>query len=153
MKKYNFDRIINRRGTDSLKWGIYKSGNITPHWVADMDFQSPPAIIDALHQRVEHGIFGYAHPPAELKEVTAKHNEFLKQNKDTVALVEERDGLLAENNDLKATIDFLKEKLENLQSENEGLVRDEILKWFLAGGGVFFLGLIIGKVSRRRKRF
>ncbi len=72
MKKFDFDILINRKGTDSLKWGLYKSNDITPHWVADMDFRSPPAIIDALHQRVEHGIFGYSLPPVELKEVIIK---------------------------------------------------------------------------------
>jgi cystathionine beta-lyase len=42
-------------------------------WVADMDFLSPPAVIEALHQRVEHGIFGYAQPPQELSEVICAH--------------------------------------------------------------------------------
>lgn len=48
----------NRQKTDSVKWGIY-GDDVLPLWVADMDFLSPPAVIEALKQRVEHGIFGY----------------------------------------------------------------------------------------------
>ncbi len=55
---YNFDQIIPRRGTNSLKWDTYPE-DVLPMWVADMDFQSPQAVIDALHQAVDHGIFGY----------------------------------------------------------------------------------------------
>ncbi|MCS6907173.1 MAG: putative C-S lyase, partial [Anaerolineales bacterium] len=54
----DFDQIIPRRGTNSLKWDTYPE-EILPMWVADMDFRSPQAVIDALHQAVEHGIFGY----------------------------------------------------------------------------------------------
>nr|WP_300004263.1 MalY/PatB family protein [Tissierella sp.] len=61
--KYNFDNIIKRKGTDSRKWNNltedYGSEDLLPMWVADMDFQSPPEVIDALKERVEHGIFGY----------------------------------------------------------------------------------------------
>ncbi|MGD9223889.1 MAG: aminotransferase class I/II-fold pyridoxal phosphate-dependent enzyme, partial [Desulfobacteraceae bacterium] len=56
---FDFDTIIDRRKTDSAKWRKYKSPDIIPMWVADMDFQSPPAVIEALRQRVEHGVFGY----------------------------------------------------------------------------------------------
>ncbi|MEY4939702.1 MAG: hypothetical protein RIQ93_1437 [Verrucomicrobiota bacterium] len=59
---FDFDTPPNRRGTDSQKWQKYAGRDVLPLWVADMDFQSPPAIIDALHRRVEHGIFGYARP-------------------------------------------------------------------------------------------
>ncbi|GAB4475789.1 MAG: PatB family C-S lyase [Anaerolineales bacterium] len=54
----NFDQIISRRGTDSLKWDSYPE-DVIPMWVADMDFRSPQAVIDALHRAVDHGIFGY----------------------------------------------------------------------------------------------
>lgn len=61
--KYNFDKLIDRKGTDSKKWNNltedYGSEDLLPMWVADMDFQSPPEVIDALKERVEHGIFGY----------------------------------------------------------------------------------------------
>lgn len=63
MKKYNFDQVINRQNTDSLKYGVLKErygrDDLLPLWVADMDFQSPPELIDALVKRCQHGIFGY----------------------------------------------------------------------------------------------
>ena len=60
---------INRRGTGALKWEKYAGRDIIPLWVADMDFASPPAVIEALHRRVEHGVFGYTGAPQELVEV------------------------------------------------------------------------------------
>lgn len=68
MSQFNFDQIIERRGTDSFKWGIYEQ-DVLPLWVADMDFLSPPAVMEALHRRVDHGVFGYALPMDELKQV------------------------------------------------------------------------------------
>jgi cysteine-S-conjugate beta-lyase len=59
--KYDFDRIIERRDTDSIKWGIYQD-DVIPLWVADMDFVSPDPIIKALQQRIDHGVFGYSRP-------------------------------------------------------------------------------------------
>jgi cystathionine beta-lyase len=56
--RYNFDEIVDRRNSGSYKWDTTAEG-VTPMWVADMDFRTAPAIIEALHQRVEHGIFGY----------------------------------------------------------------------------------------------
>ena len=66
--RYDFDRNIDRRGTDSYKWQKYDE-NVIPLWVADMDFVSAQPIVDALRQRVEHGVFGYGRPPAELNVV------------------------------------------------------------------------------------
>lgn len=60
--KYDFDRIVPRRGTNSTKWDS-RAADILPMWVADMDFQSPPAVIEALRRRVDHGIYGYSFPP------------------------------------------------------------------------------------------
>jgi cysteine-S-conjugate beta-lyase len=65
---YDFDEIIDRRGTSSEKWDRYCGRDIIPLWVADMDFRSPPAVIEALHERVEHGIFGYTAPPEGLNQ-------------------------------------------------------------------------------------
>jgi cysteine-S-conjugate beta-lyase len=56
---YNFDEVIPRRDTDSIKWNEFDA-DVLPLWVADMDFAAPAAVIQALHARVEHGIFGYA---------------------------------------------------------------------------------------------
>lgn len=54
---YNFSKMTNRYNTDSYKWDVGKDE--LPMWVADMDFETAPKIIEALHQRVDHGIFGY----------------------------------------------------------------------------------------------
>ena len=59
---FDFDTPVNRAGTDSQKWQKYAGRDVLPLWVADMDFPSPPAILEALHRRVDHGIFGYARP-------------------------------------------------------------------------------------------
>ena len=57
-----------RRNTDSEKWGTYEA-DVLPLWVADMDFTSPPAVIEALHQRVALGVFGYALESQLLKDL------------------------------------------------------------------------------------
>ncbi len=59
---FDFDTVVERRGTDSQKWQKYAGRDILPMWVADMDFKSPPAIIAALQERVAQGVFGYARP-------------------------------------------------------------------------------------------
>jgi len=56
--KYNFDQIINRRESESIKWNLYEE-DVLPLWVADTDFISPPSIVSSLRERVNHGIFGY----------------------------------------------------------------------------------------------
>jgi cystathionine beta-lyase len=63
-----FDREIDRRKSDSIKWNLYDS-DVLPMWVADMDFSAPNPVIQALQSRVEHGVFGYAGDPAELRAV------------------------------------------------------------------------------------
>lgn len=60
--KYDFDKTIDRRATNSYKWDSAPEGML-PMWVADMDFRTAPAIIDALQKRVAHGIFGYTRVP------------------------------------------------------------------------------------------
>ena len=60
---YDFDRRISRRGTDSYKWDSTTRDDVLPMWVADMDFQTAPVIVEALRRRVEHGIFGYTRVP------------------------------------------------------------------------------------------
>lgn len=66
MMSYNFDEIIDRRNTNSLKWDFAvqrgKNKDIRPFWVADMDFKIPTEITDAIKKRVDHGIFGYSEP-------------------------------------------------------------------------------------------
>ncbi|KAF2508105.1 MalY/PatB family protein [Flavobacterium foetidum] len=57
---YNFDEVINRRNTNSVKWDETDSPDILPMWVADMDFKTAPEIIQALENRISHGVFGYS---------------------------------------------------------------------------------------------
>lgn len=63
MFTFDFDTVINRRGTNSYKWDIVKEEDVIPLWVADMDFKAAPAILEALKKRVEHGVFGYTLVP------------------------------------------------------------------------------------------
>lgn len=70
---FDFDVVIDRSGTNSEKWDRYKGRDVIPLWVADMDFRSPPAVISALHERIEHGVFGYTSPPATLIEAVIDH--------------------------------------------------------------------------------
>ena len=61
--KYNFDEIIERQGTDCLKYDkreeFFGTDDILPMWIADMDFRAPECVYESLRQRVEHGIYGY----------------------------------------------------------------------------------------------
>ncbi len=63
---FDFDTVVDRRGTYSLQWDKYQEQDVIPLWLADMDFRSPPAVIAALQRRVEHGVFGYPSVPPEL---------------------------------------------------------------------------------------
>ena len=68
MTEYNFDEIIDRSGHHSAKWGAVDAGCL-PMWVADMDFRSPPAAINAMIERANHGVFGYTLDPPKLKDL------------------------------------------------------------------------------------
>ena len=57
--KYNFDELVERRGTNCVKWDESPSPDVIPLWVADMDFRVAPAIFEAVQKRAEHGVFGY----------------------------------------------------------------------------------------------
>ncbi|MCL1863755.1 MAG: pyridoxal phosphate-dependent aminotransferase [Defluviitaleaceae bacterium] len=62
----DFNRVVERRGTDSLKYdgavSHKKPADVLPLWVADMDFPAPQMVLDAIHERVAHGVFGYSEP-------------------------------------------------------------------------------------------
>ncbi len=73
---YDFDRIIDRRATNSSKWNLY-GPEVLPLWIADMDFPVPEPIQAALHRAVAHGIFGYEFPSKELRNVVAARLERL----------------------------------------------------------------------------
>ena len=63
MRMYDFDQLLNRRGSHSVKWDEPEQEGVIPMWVADMDFVAAPAIQEALRKRVEHGVFGYTLVP------------------------------------------------------------------------------------------
>jgi cystathionine beta-lyase len=61
MSKYDFDELVERRGTGCVKWDESPEDDVIPLWVADMDFKVAPAIQEAIRKRAEHGVFGYTH--------------------------------------------------------------------------------------------
>jgi len=67
--KFDFDRVVDRTGTASFKWdladGIFGGTGLLPLWVADMDFESPPEVVEALAKRARHGVYGYTAPMPE----------------------------------------------------------------------------------------
>lgn len=62
MAKFDFDKVISRHGTDSVKWDMWPDREVLPLWVADMDFETAPAVVAAIERRARHGIYGYTHP-------------------------------------------------------------------------------------------
>jgi cystathionine beta-lyase len=62
-----FDKLISRFNTDSVRWDKYNK-DIIPLWVADMDFETPQCVIDAVTKRLDHKVFGYTHAPYQFKE-------------------------------------------------------------------------------------
>ena len=81
--QYNFDIQVDRKNSSSLKWDWYKGKDIIPLWVADMDFPASKEIIEALHKRIDHGIFGYTLPSNEIFDVIISH---LKKNVNRIFL-------------------------------------------------------------------
>ncbi|MFO7607593.1 MAG: PatB family C-S lyase [Candidatus Krumholzibacteriia bacterium] len=69
---FDFDTPVDRRGSDSIKWGRYAGRDVLPLWVADADFRSPPAVLEALQRRAAHGVFGYGAPSAPLVAATVE---------------------------------------------------------------------------------
>lgn len=63
---FDFDKPVDRRKTQSLKWDKYGDKDVLPLWVADTDFEAAPAIISALQERIAHGVFGYSRPSPRL---------------------------------------------------------------------------------------
>jgi len=85
MEQYDFDKVIQRRGTSSTKWDCdirervmdidYPLGELLPLWVADMDFEAAPKIREALAEKVRHGIFGYTMIPDSCYEAIIEWEE------------------------------------------------------------------------------
>jgi len=63
---FDFDAVIERRGSWSTRWERYP-GDVIPLWVADTDFSAPPPVLAAMQRRLAHGVFGYSMPPDELR--------------------------------------------------------------------------------------
>ena len=82
----------------------------------------------------------------ELAQITKKHNTLIDQSKNVVDLISEQKRLQAKNVNLD-------KRVEHLQKENSDLRSTRRLQWFLVGGGVFFIGWIAGKVSRKKKYY
>ncbi len=65
--KYNFDKNVDRKNSNCIKWDLctksYSDYDLIPLWVADMDFEVVPEIVEALEKRIKHGVFGYSHTP------------------------------------------------------------------------------------------
>lgn len=68
--KYDFDKIIDRRGTNSYKWDTPEEDGVIPMWVADMDFFTAPAVVQAVTRRAQHGIYGYVTVPEAYYQAT-----------------------------------------------------------------------------------
>lgn len=68
--KYNFDKAVNRHNTNCVKWDEMTSNDIIPMWVADMDFETAPCVLEALLKRMQHGCFGYTFVPESYYEAT-----------------------------------------------------------------------------------
>lgn len=75
--RFDFDTRVERAGTWSIRWDRYAGRDVIPLWVADTDFQAPPAVLEALAARVEHGIFGYTAAPQALREAIVERLERL----------------------------------------------------------------------------
>jgi cystathionine beta-lyase len=72
---FDFDRVIDRRDGDSLKWNRYAGRDVLPLWVADMDFAAPPAVLAAVRERLDHGILGYSVPTQAVVDAVLGHLE------------------------------------------------------------------------------
>lgn len=76
MAQYDFDRVIDREGTNSIKLGYLKDEfgreDLTALWVADMDFATPPFVLDALHERLDRLVLGYSRTPADYYQTVSR---------------------------------------------------------------------------------
>lgn len=68
---FDFDEVIERRGSWSTRWERYP-GDVIPLWVADTDFRAPPAVLAAIARRAAHGVFGYSVPPQALRDAVVE---------------------------------------------------------------------------------
>ena len=74
---FDFDTPVERSGTWSNRWDRYAGRDVIPLWVADTDFRAAPAVLQAMHERLQHGVFGYSTPPPELRDAIVGRMERL----------------------------------------------------------------------------
>jgi SH3 domain protein len=108
--------------------------------------RSHDAKVKELEENAENYREEVSRTTMELKQITEKYNTLLDQSKNVLELTSEHDRLQAENANLDTEIARLKQ-------ENERLKSTVMLRWFLAGAGVFLIGLIAGRVSRKKKYY
>ncbi|MBE9593388.1 MAG: hypothetical protein IMF19_07890, partial [Proteobacteria bacterium] len=108
--------------------------------------QSHVAKVKELERNVSNSREEASRLNMELAQITKKHKTLLDQSKNVV-------DLISEQKKLKSNKISLSTKVEYLQQENADLRSTRRLQWFLAGGGVFFIGWIAGKVSRKKKLY
>ncbi|NQZ33443.1 MAG: putative C-S lyase [Oceanospirillaceae bacterium] len=77
MSKVDFNQPVNRHNTSSVKWERYTDQSVLPMWIADTDFKAPDAILKALTQRIEHGVFGYTNASDELNQTIVERMQRL----------------------------------------------------------------------------
>lgn len=65
MAMFDFDELTVRKGTNCVKWDVPMPDDVVPMWVADMDFRTAPAVIEAVKRRAAHGIYGYTRVPQQ----------------------------------------------------------------------------------------
>jgi len=65
---FDFDAAVDRAGTWATRWEKYAGRDVIPLWVADTDFRTPTVVLDAMRERLGHGVLGYTTPPGELRE-------------------------------------------------------------------------------------
>jgi len=71
--KFDFDQPVDRAGTGSTRWERHAGRDVIPLWVADTDFRAPPEVLDALAERVRHGVLGYTVAPEELRHAVGRN--------------------------------------------------------------------------------
>jgi cystathionine beta-lyase len=76
-RNFDFDAPVDRAGTWSTRWERYAGRDVIPLWVADSDFRAPPAVLEALSERIRHGVLGYTPPPEELRQAIVERLERL----------------------------------------------------------------------------
>ena len=94
-RNLNFDKVVERRGTGCLKYDFVKQWgmpeDVLPLWVADMDFETSSYVVDALAERLRHGIFGYTESGEEYFEAVkgwmARHHDWEIQREDRKSVV------------------------------------------------------------------